>query len=94
MNLGVLGWLVIAVQLLVVFSGMVGFFDALRRGDDAFAAVGRGSKMGWLIGLLAASLAVFLQGMASLFGLIGTVAIVVYHVDQKPKLKDVIQPRW
>lgn len=94
MNLGLLGWIIIAINIGLAFAGMVGFFDAMRRSDEAFAAVGRGPKVAWLIGLLAASLVVFLQGMASLLGIIGTVAIIVYHVDQKPKLKEITQPRW
>lgn len=94
MNVNLVGWIALAINVLVAFSGMVGFFDALRRSEDAFTVVGRGPKIAWLAGLLLSAVFVFYQGMMSFTGLIGTVAIVVYHVDQRPKLKEASSPRW
>ena len=36
----------------------------------------------------------WLGGLLTLLGLIGTVAIVVYHIDQRPKLQEASTPRW
>lgn len=94
MNLNVVGWIALAINLVVAFSGMVGFFDAVRRPEDAFTVVGRGPKIAWLVGLFLSAAFVFFTGMMSLLGLIGTVAIVVYHIDQRPKLQEASTPRW
>jgi len=69
-------------------------FDAAKRREDAFEVVGRGSKTAWLIGLAVATVIVVYFGMLSLFGIFCTVGIIVYHVDQKPKLIDAATPRW
>ncbi len=82
------------IQVTVTFAGAVAFFDATRRSAQAFDAVGRGSKTAWLIGLGLSTVVVFYTGVFSLFGIIGTVAIIVYHVDQKPKLFDITRPLW
>lgn len=83
-----------AVTLAVVFAAAVAFFDALRHSSQAFDAVGRGSKPAWLIGMAIATIAVFIYGMTSLPGIIATIATIVYHVDQKPKLIEIVRPRW
>lgn len=84
----------IAVTLAVVFAAAVAFFDALRHSTQAFDAVGRGSKAAWLIGMAIATIAVFFYGMTSLPGLFATIGTIVYHVDQKPKLIEIVRPRW
>lgn len=94
MSYSLISWIPIVITLIVVFAAMVGFFDAVRRSDEAFAAVGRGPKIAWLIGLLLSAIVVFFGGMMSFFGIIATIATVVYHVDQKPKLIEVQRPRW
>ena len=94
MNPNLVGWIALAINLVVAFSGMVAFFDALRRPDDAFAVVGRGPKVAWLVGMFLSAAFVFFTGMLTLLGLIGTVAIVVYHIDQRPKLQEASTPRW
>lgn len=83
-----------AVTLAVVFAAAVAFFDALRHSAQAFEAVGRGSKVIWLFGLGIATFGVFMYGMTSLPGLIATVGTIFYHVDQKPKLIEIVRPRW
>lgn len=94
MPFSLISWIPMIITLLVVFAAMVGFFDAVRRSDQAFEAVGRGPKIAWLIGLLLSAIVVFFGGMMSMFGIIATIATVVYHVDQKPKLIEVQRPRW
>jgi hypothetical protein len=82
------------INLAVVFAAAVAFFDAARHSTQAFDAIGRGSKVVWMIGLGFAAFIVFVSGMLSLLGIIATVAVIVYHVDQKPKLIDIVRPRW
>ena len=84
----------IAANLLVTFAAAIAFFDATRRPAQAFEVIGRGSKIAWLVGLGAGTFIVFWFGMFSLLGLISTIAIIVYHVDQKPKLNEVMRPRY
>lgn len=79
----------LGITLVVVFAAAIAFFDALRRTEGAFEMVGRGPRSAWLIGMGLSAFAVFFMGIASMFGLIGTVATVLYHVDQKPKLNGV-----
>ena len=82
------------INLAVVVTAAVAFFNASRHSTQAFEAVGRGSKVIWLVGLGFATVAVFIYGMTSLPGLLATVGAIVYHVDQKPKLIEIVRPRW
>ena len=61
--------------------------DATRHRPDAFPAVDRGTKTGWLIGLTLGVVAhmVFWSPL-SLLNLIGIVAAIVYLVDVRPSL--------
>jgi len=82
------------VSLALTFGAAIAFFDASRRSSQAFQAVGRGTRGAWMIGMAASAVIIFFKGPVTLFGLIATVATIVYHVDQKPKLIDIITPRW
>jgi hypothetical protein len=63
------------------------FVDATRHRPDAFPAVDRGSKTGWLIGLgLAVVAHLMIWNPLSLLNLIGIVAALVYVVDVRPSL--------
>ena len=73
-NLGVVG--------LAVFS----FVDVARRRDSDFEFIGKGQKTAWLVGLAIAGLIVFSNGVLSFFGLLATVAVIIYMVDIRPKL--------
>ena len=81
--------LAFVVNLLVVFAGAVAFFDSFRRPAQAFDIVGRGSRTVWLVGLALGTFVAFWWGMLSMFGLISTIAIIVYHVDQKVRLNEI-----
>ncbi len=89
-----LDFLIGVINLVVVAFGAIGFFDAMRQNPQAFDIYGRGSKNAWLIGLAASAFVVFWFSMYSLFGIIGTVAIVVYQVDIKPNLNEINRPRY
>lgn len=82
------------INLIVVAFGAIGFFDALRQNPQAFDVYGRGSRVAWLVGLAAATAAVFMMSMYSMFGIIATIAIVVYQVDLKPNLREINRPRY
>jgi uncharacterized membrane protein YpjA len=86
--------LVFIINLVVVVFGAIGFFDALRQNPQAFDIYGRGSRIAWLVGLGVATLVVYKSSMYSLFGMIGTVAIVVYQVDIKPNLNEINRPKY
>jgi hypothetical protein len=63
------------------------FIDATRHRPDAFPAVDRGSKTGWLIGLGIALVAHLLFWYPLNFlNLIGIVAALVYVLDVRPSL--------
>ena len=63
------------------------FIDATRHRPDAFPAVDRGSKTGWLIGLGLAFVAHLISwNPIGLINLIGIVAAIVYLVDVRPSL--------
>jgi len=63
------------------------FVDATRHRPDAFPAVDRGTKTGWLIGLgLAVVAHLLFWDPLSLLNLIGIVAALVYVLDVRPSL--------
>ncbi len=78
----ILGLLNLAVLGLAIF----GFMDAIRRSDSEFEFIGKGQKTAWLVGLAIAGVIVYSSGVLSFFGLLATVAIIVYMVDIRPKL--------
>ena len=93
-SLQIISFIANIINLAVVFAAAVAFFDAARHSTQAFEAVGRGIKVVWMIGLGFAAFIVFAAGMLSLPGIIATVGVIVYHVDQKPKLIDIVRPLW
>ena len=61
--------------------------DATRHRPDAFPAVDRGTKTGWLIGLTLGVVAhILIWNPISLLNMIGAVAAIVYLVDVRPSL--------
>jgi hypothetical protein len=73
----------------VIQFGVVAFafIDATRHRPDAFPAVDRGSKTGWLIGLGLAFVAhLLIWQPIHLINLLGIVAAIVYLVDVRPSL--------
>ncbi len=72
--------------LVAVFFAVLGFIDALRRSESDFELIGKGQRTAWLIGLAIAGVIVYSAGVLSFFGLLSTVAIIVYHVDIRARL--------
>jgi hypothetical protein len=72
--------------LVVVGFAVLGIIDALRRSEGDFELIGKGQRTAWLIGLVIAGMIVFSSGVLSFFGLLSTVAIIVYHVDIRARL--------
>lgn len=89
-----LNFIINIINLIVVAFGAIGFFDALRQNPQAFEIYGRGTRTAWLIGLGLSTIVVFLYSMYSFFGVIATIAIVVYQVDLKPNLREISGPRY
>ena len=81
--------LVMAVLSLVMFVLQAfAFVDATRHRPDAFPAVDRGTKTGWLIGLgLGVVAHMMIWNPISLLNLIGIVAALVYLLDVRPSLQ-------
>ena len=62
--------------------------DASRHRPDAFPAVDRGTKTGWLIGLgLGVVAHMMIWNPISLLNLVGIVAALVYLLDVRPSLQ-------
>lgn len=69
---------------------------AIRVRSDAYAAAAKQSKMFW-VSLLAVSLILRLtiSSPLDLFGVIASIAAIVYIVDVRPAINDVLRgPRW
>jgi hypothetical protein len=89
------GWVLIAVW--VVTFGVKGwaFIDCIRRPPAAFPAVGRQSKILWLIltGLAAAT--GFFWGLTlTIIGLAGIVVALVYLFEVRVKIIEITSRRW
>ncbi len=91
---GIISFLVFATTLFAVFAAAVGFFDAARRPNAAFEFIGRGPKVAWMVGLALASFIMFWNGLFGILGVISVIGTIVYHVDQKPKLAEVMRPKY
>lgn len=74
------------ISVLVLVFAIAGFIDAMRRTESEFEIIGRGQRTAWLIGLAIAGVIVYSAGVLSFFGLLSTVAIIVYHVDIRGRL--------
>ena len=95
--LGSLSDLVLLVIGLAQLAGLLfGLTHAIRVRGDAFAATGKQSKVFW-VSLLAVSLVLRLtiSSPLDLFGVIASIAAIVYIVDVRPAINDILRgPRW
>lgn len=95
--LGSLADLVLAVVGLAQLAALIfGFAHAIRVRADAFVAAGKQSKVFWasLLGL-SLVLRLTISSPLDLFGIIATIAAIVYIVDVRPALNDILRgPRW
>jgi hypothetical protein len=88
MNVFAIPSLIMTVISLVMFvvQGFA-FVDATRHRADAYPAIDRGNKTGWLIGLGLGVLAHMLfWHPLSLLNLIGIVVALIYVLDVRPNL--------
>lgn len=79
------GWVLLALQILVLVLCVVAVVDAGRRPPGAFTAAGKMTKNAWVVILVVATLLAFLGINGWLmFAIIAAVASIVYLVDVKP----------
>jgi hypothetical protein len=88
------------VLLVIGLAQLVGLVFALshavRVRSDAFAAAGKQSKVFW-VSLLAVSLVLRLtiSSPLDLFGVIASIAAILYIVDVRPAINEILRgPRW
>lgn len=91
MSIFVVPNLVMLVLSLVTFVVQAfALVDATRHRPEAFPAVDRGTKTGWLIGLTLGVVAhVLIWNPISLLNLLGIVAAIVYLVDVRPSIQSI-----
>ncbi|MFC9787406.1 DUF2516 family protein [Rhodococcus sp. NPDC127528] len=90
-----IGWIMLALQLLALGAGVFAIFHAARQRQDAFTAVEKLSKPIWLGILIVALLALLVMPLPGLFGIVAVVAICVYLVDVRPRVDEIQRgPRW
>ena len=81
--------------MLVLWAVMLGvkgfaFIDCIRRPAQAFPAIGRQSKVLWLILTgLAAGTGLLFQNPVGLFALAGIVVALIYLFDIRPKIVEI-----
>jgi len=82
----------VMLVLWVVFGIVKGwaFIDCVRRPQNAFAAVGRVSKLLWLILTGVAFLTGLVPGLTlGIIGIAGLVAALVYLFDVRPRIAEI-----
>ncbi|HVA60569.1 MAG TPA: DUF2516 family protein [Mycobacteriales bacterium] len=99
-HLSAIGYVFFVVDLAIFVGALVAFVDSGIRAPAAYVVVGRGTKGLWMgiLGAAALLAAIGWAGVLSIFGIASMVAILVYFVDQRPKLRatggGVIRLRW
>jgi hypothetical protein len=88
MNVFALPSLLMTAISLVMFAVQgFAFIDATRHRPDAYPAIDRGTKTGWLIGLgLGVVAHALFWDPLSILNLIGIVAALIYVLDVRPNL--------
>ena len=79
--------------LWIVLLGIKGyaFIDCLRQPAQAFPAIGRQNKVLWSVFTGLAALTGLLPNLTlSLFGLAGAIAALIYLVDIRPKINEIM----
>jgi hypothetical protein len=89
------GIVMLAVWVVTFVAKAYAFIDCIRRPQEAFPAVGRQSKVLWLIltGLAAAT--GFFWGLTlTIFGIAGIAIALIYLFDVRQKIIDITSNRW
>jgi hypothetical protein len=89
------GWILIAVWVVTFAVKGWAFVDCIRRPTAAFPAVGRQSKVLWLILTgLAAATGFFVGLTLTIVGLAGIVVALVYLFEVRVKIIEITSRRW
>jgi hypothetical protein len=89
------GVALIAMWVVTLAAKGFAFIDCIRRPAEAFPAVGRKSKVLWLILTgLAAGTGLFPGFTLNLIGLAGITVALIYLFDVRPKIIDITSRRW
>jgi len=84
------GLVVLVLWVLFLVVKGYAFVDCIRRPTAAFPAVGRQSKVLWMILTGAALLSGVLWSMTlNLIGIAGTVVSLIYLFDVRPKIREI-----
>ncbi len=85
----------VALWLVTMVVKAVAFIDCIRRPAAAFPAIGRKSKVLWLILTgLAAGTGIYPAFTLNLIGIAGVVVALVYLFDLRPKIIEITSRRW
>ncbi|WP_329316333.1 DUF2516 family protein [Streptomyces sp. NBC_01262] len=77
------------VSWALFFFALYAFVDAAIHRDDAYRAADKNTKAFWLIVLGISAVVMKLFSIISFLPIIGLVAVIVYTVDVRPKLREV-----
>ncbi len=81
---------ILALWIVLLVVKGAAFIDCVRRPAQAFPAVGRKSKVLWLVLTGLAALVGLLPGATlDIFGIAGTVIALVYLFDVRPKIVEI-----
>jgi hypothetical protein len=81
------GLILMAVSLVMFAIQGFAFVDATRHAPEAYPAIDRGKKTGWLIGLgLGVVAHMLFWHPLSILNLVGIVAALIYVLDVRPNL--------
>lgn len=84
------GLVIYALWIVLLIVKGAALIDCIRRPPQAFPAVGRKSKVLWLVLTGLAAFTGLLPGLTlELFGIAGTVIALVYLFDVRPKIIDI-----
>ncbi len=86
------GFLVLGLWVVLLAVKGFAFVDCIRRPKEAFPAVGRKSKVLWLVLTGAAAVTGLLYSYVSplgLIGLAGAVIALVYLFDVRPRIREI-----
>lgn len=89
-------YVILAISSAELIALIYALFHALRTPADAYAAASKQSKKFWgvLLGVSLLARLTFASPL-DLFGVIAAVAAIVYLVDVKPAVTDILRgPRW
>ncbi|MBX7447421.1 MULTISPECIES: DUF2516 family protein [Mycobacteriaceae] len=86
---GLVGYVLLALQIAVLVAVVYAFVHAAMQRPDAYPAVDKLTKPVWLVILGVAGLLVLVFGTSVLGMVIGSVAAGIYLVDVRPKLLEI-----